>query len=112
MFIPVGINYDRVLEDRDEVKLGGVTLVARLTPGHTRGCTTYTLKVKQGGKELLTTQCYIKGFAQNEKDFVWNAIPDAKGRDAVSVDFAPMKGARAGELSAKFDIVLGVTPEG
>ena len=42
---------DRVLEDRDEVKLGGVTLVARLTPGHTRGCTTWTLQVEDGGKK-------------------------------------------------------------
>src|SRR3954453_12663626 len=42
---------DRVLEDRDEVKLGGVTLVARLTPGHTRGCTTWTWRVKDGGKK-------------------------------------------------------------
>jgi CubicO group peptidase (beta-lactamase class C family)/glyoxylase-like metal-dependent hydrolase (beta-lactamase superfamily II) len=41
---------DRVLEDRDEVKLGGVTLVARLTPGHTRGCTTWTWRVAEGGK--------------------------------------------------------------
>jgi CubicO group peptidase (beta-lactamase class C family) len=41
---------DRVLEDRDEVKLGGVTLVARLTPGHTRGCTTWTWRVSEGGK--------------------------------------------------------------
>jgi CubicO group peptidase (beta-lactamase class C family)/glyoxylase-like metal-dependent hydrolase (beta-lactamase superfamily II) len=41
---------DRVLEDRDEVKLGGVTLVARLTPGHTRGCTTWTWRVQDGGK--------------------------------------------------------------
>ncbi len=41
---------DRVLEDRDEVKLGGVTLVARLTPGHTRGCTTWTWRVEDGGK--------------------------------------------------------------
>jgi acetyl esterase/lipase len=42
---------DRVLKDRDEVKLGGVTLVARLTPGHTRGCTTWTWKVEEGGKK-------------------------------------------------------------
>jgi CubicO group peptidase (beta-lactamase class C family)/glyoxylase-like metal-dependent hydrolase (beta-lactamase superfamily II) len=42
---------DRVLEDRDEVKLGGVTLVARLTPGHTRGCTTWTWRVEDGGKK-------------------------------------------------------------
>ncbi|HEY7314700.1 MAG TPA: subclass B3 metallo-beta-lactamase [Gemmataceae bacterium] len=42
---------DRVLKDRDEVKLGGVTLVARLTPGHTRGCTTWAWKVEDGGKQ-------------------------------------------------------------
>jgi acetyl esterase/lipase len=42
---------DRVLEDRSEVKLGGVTLVARLTPGHTRGCTTWTWRVEDGGKK-------------------------------------------------------------
>jgi CubicO group peptidase (beta-lactamase class C family)/glyoxylase-like metal-dependent hydrolase (beta-lactamase superfamily II) len=42
---------DRVLEDKDEVKLGGVTLVARLTPGHTRGCTTWTWQVEDGGKK-------------------------------------------------------------
>src|SRR5262245_13922601 len=41
---------DRVLKDRDEVKLGGVMLVARLTPGHTRGCTTWTCRVEDGGK--------------------------------------------------------------
>lgn len=42
---------DRILEDRDEVKLGGVTLVARLTPGHTRGCTTWTWRVEDGGRK-------------------------------------------------------------
>jgi CubicO group peptidase (beta-lactamase class C family)/glyoxylase-like metal-dependent hydrolase (beta-lactamase superfamily II) len=41
---------DRVLEAGDEVKLGGVTLVAHLTPGHTRGCTTWTCRVQDGGK--------------------------------------------------------------
>jgi metallo-beta-lactamase class B len=38
------------LHDGDEVTLGGSTLVAHLTPGHTRGCTTWTLKVQEGGK--------------------------------------------------------------
>ncbi|MSU76793.1 MAG: subclass B3 metallo-beta-lactamase [Gemmataceae bacterium] len=42
---------DRVLEDKDEVKLGGVTLVARRTPGHTRGCTTWAWSVADGGKK-------------------------------------------------------------
>jgi len=41
---------DRVLEDGEEVKLGAVTLVARRTPGHTRGCTTWTLRCEDGGK--------------------------------------------------------------
>jgi metallo-beta-lactamase class B len=39
-----------VLHDGDHVTLGGTTLVAHLTPGHTRGCTTWTLKVQDGGK--------------------------------------------------------------
>jgi metallo-beta-lactamase class B len=41
---------DRVLHDGDEVKLGSTTLVAHLTPGHTKGCTTWTMKVQDGGK--------------------------------------------------------------
>ena len=41
---------DRVLDDGDKVKLGGVTLVARLTPGHTGGCTTWTWDVACGEK--------------------------------------------------------------
>jgi protocatechuate 3,4-dioxygenase beta subunit len=69
-------------------------------------------KIKKGGKELLTTQCYIKGDPGNEKDGVFRAIQDAKAREAVLVDFAPLKGSRIGELTARFEIVLGVTPEG
>jgi metallo-beta-lactamase class B len=41
---------DRVIHDGEEVKLGGVTLVAHLTPGHTKGCTTWTLKAQDKGK--------------------------------------------------------------
>jgi metallo-beta-lactamase class B len=40
------------LHDGDEVKLGDTVLVAHLTPGHTRGCTTWTMKVVDGGKIL------------------------------------------------------------
>lgn len=43
---------DRILHDGDVVSLGGVDLVAHLTPGHTRGCTTWTMKVADGGREL------------------------------------------------------------
>jgi metallo-beta-lactamase class B len=41
---------ERVLRDGDEVTLGGAVLVARLTPGHTKGCTTWTMKVRDGGR--------------------------------------------------------------
>jgi len=41
---------DRVLHDGESVVLGGTTLVAHLTPGHTKGCTTWTLKVAEDGK--------------------------------------------------------------
>jgi metallo-beta-lactamase class B len=41
---------DRVLHDGDQVKLGDATLTARLTPGHTKGCTTWTMRVNDGSK--------------------------------------------------------------
>jgi metallo-beta-lactamase class B len=41
---------DRVLHDGDQVKLGDAVLVAQLTPGHTKGCTTWTMKVTEGGR--------------------------------------------------------------
>ena len=41
---------DRVLHDGDEVRLGDTVLVAHLTPGHTKGCTTWTLQATEGGK--------------------------------------------------------------
>jgi len=41
---------DRVLHDGDTVTLGGTTLTAHLTPGHTKGCTTWALKTTENGK--------------------------------------------------------------
>ena len=43
---------DRVLHDGDTVSLGGTVLTAHKTPGHTKGCTTWTMQVKDGGKTL------------------------------------------------------------
>src|SRR5256714_9198442 len=44
------VHVDRVLHDGDQVKLGDAVLVAHLTPGHTKGCTTWTLTVRDGEK--------------------------------------------------------------
>jgi metallo-beta-lactamase class B len=41
---------DRLLHDGEEVTLGGTTLVAHLTPGHTHGATTWTMKATDGGR--------------------------------------------------------------
>jgi metallo-beta-lactamase class B len=43
---------DRVLHDRDAVKLGGTVLIAHKSAGHTRGCTTWTMQVKEAGRPL------------------------------------------------------------
>ncbi len=43
---------DRVIHDGDSVTLGATTLVAHLTPGHSRGCTTWTLTATEGGRAL------------------------------------------------------------
>src|SRR6202163_884551 len=40
----------KVIHDGEKVTLGGTTLVAHLTPGHTRGCTTWTASATEGGR--------------------------------------------------------------
>ena len=47
-----GAKVDRILHDRDTVDLGGSTLTARLTPGHTPGCTTWMMQVVESGRTL------------------------------------------------------------
>ncbi len=69
-------------------------------------------KIWKGRRELLTTQCYVKGEPGNAQDSVLNGIRDPAARASVIVDFAPLTGSRIGELAARFDIVLGVTPLG
>ena len=43
---------DRMLRDGEAIALGGTTLVAHLTAGHTRGCTTWTMTAQEGAKDL------------------------------------------------------------
>ena len=70
---------DRVLHDGDTVALGGTTLVAHLTPGHTRGCTTWTLKAQENGKSYDVV--IIGSFGTNPGfQLVNNAdVPDIAG---------------------------------
>lgn len=68
-------------------------------------------KVKKGYRELLTTQCYVKGEPRNERDGILRGVRDARARESLIVEFAPIPASKIGELAARFDIVLGVTPE-
>jgi protocatechuate 3,4-dioxygenase beta subunit len=66
--------------------------------------------IKMKGHEKWTTQCYIQGHPGNEKDGIWKSI-NAKDRDLLTVPFTPIASSKAGEQAAKFDIVMGYTPE-
>jgi metallo-beta-lactamase class B len=44
------VKVDRVIADGEKITLGGTTLVANLTPGHTRGATTWTMELAEGGR--------------------------------------------------------------
>jgi protocatechuate 3,4-dioxygenase beta subunit len=67
-------------------------------------------KVKERREDEFTTQCYIKGDPQNERDGVYRGIRDKAARESVTVDFKPLKDTKTGELEARFDIVRGITP--
>jgi protocatechuate 3,4-dioxygenase beta subunit len=69
------------------------------------------VKVNKGGRNLLTTQLFINGFPQNRTDMVFAGIRDPFDRELVLVDFKPVASSKVGELSARFDIVLGATPQ-
>ncbi len=64
--------------------------------------------VKQGDQRMLTTQLYIKGFPQNAQDGVYREV---KPQQAVTTEFKPLKDSKIGELTANFEIVVGMTPE-
>lgn len=68
--------------------------------------------VTSRGRERLTTQLYVRGEPRNERDGLLRSIRDPRQRESVVVPFAPLPQSRAGELAARFDIVLGVTPQG
>jgi protocatechuate 3,4-dioxygenase beta subunit len=69
------------------------------------------VKVKKGRRELLTTQFFINGHAQNRNDMVFRQLRDPIDRELVMIDFKPIKESKIGELSARFDIVVGLTPD-
>jgi metallo-beta-lactamase class B len=78
------VKVDRTVHDGDTVQLGGTTLTAVMTPGHTRGCTTWTMPITDGGKvlrvvffcstsvvdKLVNNRAYPEIVSDYEKSFV------------------------------------------
>jgi len=89
----------------------GILLPDDQAGGVSRPHAAYPLRLKLKGQEKFTTQCYIKGEPQNERDGVLRGVTDPAARQSVIVAFAPVSGSRIGELAARFDIVMGHTPE-
>ena len=69
------------------------------------------VKVSVKNKEELTTQILVKGDPRNARDGVLRGIRDPKLRELVMAEFVPLKDSKVGELSARFDVVLGYTPK-
>lgn len=67
--------------------------------------------VSRNGQRVLTTQLLIKGHLENGRDGVTREVSDAKLRELIMADFTPIKDSKIGELAAKFDLVLGLTPD-
>lgn len=68
------------------------------------------MAVKIKGKKELITQCYIKDHSGNMKDGIFKSLKE-KERAAVCVPFEKIPNSKAGELAARFDVVMGLTPE-
>ncbi|HZF39383.1 MAG TPA: subclass B3 metallo-beta-lactamase [Blastocatellia bacterium] len=73
------VKADRVLRDGDLIELGEVRLTARLTPGHTRGSTTWTMKVNEEGKQydvVFATSVSTPGYSLVNNDKYPNIADD------------------------------------
>ncbi len=69
------------------------------------------VKVKRGGRELLTTQIMIAGHPGNMRDGIFLGAGDPLDRELIQADFRPLPGSKIGEVTAHFDIILGRTPD-
>jgi protocatechuate 3,4-dioxygenase beta subunit len=83
------------------------TIKPGLYTGRTRH---FHIAVVQNGKRMLTTQLYIAGEPQNDRDGILKGIRDETQRLSVIREFKPLSSGGS-ELFATWDIVIGSTPE-
>lgn len=66
--------------------------------------------VSQNGQRVLTTQLFVAGHPQNDRDGVLRSLRDDEARKLVMGDFRKVKGSPLDEYEAEFNLVLGRTP--
>src|SRR4249920_3168955 len=101
---PVAV--DRVLKDGDTVTLGGVTLTAHLTPGHTQGCTTWTMEATQDGKKYLVA--FVCSVTINEGVHLVNNTRVPQIADHYAQAFKVLHGIKADVFVAEHGSVFGL----
>lgn len=76
-------------------------------PSYPRRTPHIHVAVSQKGKRVLTTQCFIKGDPGNKEDFLIKKLDDPT---PLIIPFTSLEGSKTGELAARFDMVIGLTP--
>lgn len=74
---------------------------------YTGRCPHIHYAVKLPGRDKWTTELHIKDHPLNAKDGVTRGV---KNPERLEAEFKPVVGSKAGELAAKFDLVMGLTP--
>lgn len=69
------------------------------------------VRIRRGDRDLLTTQFFVKGEARNARDGILRSIRSDTARNTILADYTPIPDSKSGELVAKYDVVLGLTPE-
>jgi metallo-beta-lactamase class B len=75
------IKPDQIISDGERVELGGVSLTAHLTPGHTKGCTSWSMQVHENGKSydvLFVCGLTVSPFKLTNNDRYPNIVEDER----------------------------------
>ena len=86
------VKVDRIIKDKDNVKLGKWTLTAHLTPGHTEGNTTWTTTINENGKKLNVV---FAGACRSTREGMinnptWAGIREAYANSVCDAEVTPM----------------------
>ncbi len=86
------VKVDKILKDRETVKLGGVAMTAHMVPGHTEGNTAWTMTVEENGKKynvVFTGSMSINPGVRMVKNPTWAGVGDAYAKSFATLKTLP-----------------------